>query len=620
MSVGAVQRPQPLQVLHGQYGVAQADLPAAIRPRLKEVPFRSRGGDRVGDQLLADGVDRGIGDLREELLEVVVEQLGRVGQSRGRRVVAHRADRLIGGARHRRQDHAQFLERVSEGALPVQQIGAGHARRLLPGRQVVEVHQVLAQPQPVVLCACDLGLEFGVVDDAALLGVDQQHAARPQAVLEHDLVGRQVEHADLGGQHHQAAPGHAVPGRPQSVTVQHRADLPAVGERDRRRSVPGLHQAGVVLVERPLLRAHAFVVRPRLRDQHHEGVRQRTSAQHHQLEGAVQLGGVAARRLDHRQRGGQVVAEQLRAQQRLAGAHPVLVALQGVDLAVVHEVAVRMRPVPTREGVGREAGVHQRDRRLDRRMLELRVERAELQGGEHALEDDGAVRKAGDVEAAHGLWDARPHPVLDQLADHVQTPLEGVVIVHAPAAGDEHLTDVRLLLPRRAAQTRPVGRHVAPAQQRLPLLGDHLRDDAVNPHPKTGVGGQEAHADAVLPGAGKLHPRLARQDRERRVRDLDQHAGAVPGVRVAAQGATVVEVGQHLQGIVEQPARSAAVHVDDETDPAGVVLIRRVVQTLRGRDAGETHDSISTDCTTTFFRSALWQDDRRSAGKPYHGA
>ncbi len=598
--MAAVQRAQPLQVLHGKHGVAQADLPAAFRPRLQKVPLRSRGGDRVGDQLLADGVDGWIGDLGEELLEVVVEQLGRVGEGRRRRVVAHGADRLVGGARHRRQNHAQFLERVAEGALVVQQLGAGHARRLLPGRQVVEVHQVLAEPQPVVLGARDLGLQLGVVDDAALLGVDQQHAARPQAVLEHDLVGRQVEHADLRCQHHQAAPGHAVAGWSQPVAVQHRADLPAVGERDRRRAVPRLHQAGVVFVERAFLRAHALVVRPRLRDEHHEGVRQRAPAQHHQLEGAIQLGGVAARRLDHRQRGGKVVAEQLRAQQRLARAHPVLVAPQGVDFTVVHEVAIRMGAIPAREGVGGEPRVHQRDRRLDRRMVELRVERAELQCGQHALEDDGAVGKAGDVETAHCLRDTLPHPVLDQLADHVQAPLEGVVIVHAPAAGDEHLADVRLLLPRRPAQARPVCRHVTPAQQRLPLLGDHLGDDAVNAQPQVVVRWQEAHADAVFARARKLHPRLAGQDAQRRVRDLDQHAGAVAGIGVAAQGAAVVEVGQHLQGVVEQPARTAAVHVDDEADPARVVFMRGVVQALTGRDAGESHGSISTDCYNLF--------------------
>ena len=179
-------------------------------------------------------------------------------------------------------------------------------------------------------------------------------------------------------------------------------------------------------------------------------------------------------------------------------------------------------------------------------MIELRIERTELQRSQHALEDDGAVGQAGDVEAVRGLRDALPYPVLDHLADHVEAPLEGIAVVHAGTAGNEHLADVRLLRPGRLAQARPVGRHVAPAQQRLAVLGDHLRDDAVNSQPLVLIGGQEAHADAVFPRGRKLHPRVMRQKMQRCVRDLDQHAGAVAGVRVAAQGAAVIEVRQYL--------------------------------------------------------------------------
>ena len=448
---------------------------------------------------------------------------------------------------------------------------------------------MLAQPDRVVVRARDLTLEIRVVDDAALLGVDQQHAARPQAVLQHDVVRRQIEDADLRRQHHQAALGDAVARRAQAVAVEHGADLPAVGERDRRRTVPGLHQAGVVLVERPLVGAHALMVRPRLRDQHHEGVRHRAPAQHHQLEGVVELRGVAAGRFDHRQRGGEVVAEQLRAQQRLARAHPVLVPLQGVDLAVMHQVAVRVRAIPAREGVGGEPGVDQRDRRLHRRMVELRIERAELQRGQHALEDDRAVRHAGDVEAVRGLRDTCAHPVLDHFADHVETALERVVVIDAAPAGDEDLAYVRLLGARRLAEVRAVGRHVAPPQQPLPLLGDHLRDDVVNPAPLLPIGRQEAHADAVLAGARKRYARLARHQAQRRMRYLDQHAGAVAGVGIAAEGAAVVQVRQHLQGVVEHLPGTAAVHVDDEPDAAGVVFAGGIVQALTGRKTGDSH-------------------------------
>jgi hypothetical protein len=48
------------------------------------------------------------------------------------------------------------------------------------------------------------------LDDAALLGVDQEHAAGLQAALAHDLGGVDVEHARLGGHDDEAVLGDPV--------------------------------------------------------------------------------------------------------------------------------------------------------------------------------------------------------------------------------------------------------------------------------------------------------------------------------------------------------------------------------------------------------------------------
>ncbi len=47
-------------------------------------------------ELLADGVDGRVGDLGEELVEVVEEVARLLGEHRQRRVVAHRADAAPG--------------------------------------------------------------------------------------------------------------------------------------------------------------------------------------------------------------------------------------------------------------------------------------------------------------------------------------------------------------------------------------------------------------------------------------------------------------------------------------------------------------------------------------------
>ncbi len=86
-------------------------------------------------------------------------------------------------------------------------------------------------------------------------------------------------------------------------------------------------------------------------------------------------------------------------QQRLARGHPVAVAAQRVDLAVVRHVAVRVRERPRRERVGREPGVHDGQRARHALVGEVRVERLDLRLGEHPLVDDGARRQAGEVGA-----------------------------------------------------------------------------------------------------------------------------------------------------------------------------------------------------------------------------
>ena len=79
---------------------------------------------------------------------------------------------------------------------------------------------------------------------------------------------------------------------------------------------------------------------------------------------------------------------------------------------------------------------------------------------------------------------------------------------------------------------------------------------------------------------------------EKFVRHLRQNAGAVAGQRIAAAGAAMREVDQNLQPLPDDLMALLAVHVDDEADAAGIVLVRRVVQTLA---AGADRDG-NCDC------------------------
>ena len=547
---------QPGQLLVVDDGRLHLDLAAGLGPGLQEVRL---GADRRAHrrhQLFANRVERRIGDLREQLREVVVQQPRLVRQHGERRVGAHRSDRLLAVQRHRREQNPQILLRVAERALPVQHrvvIGQRQQRR---GLEVLERDHVLGEPLRVRLRRRQLPLDLLVGDDAALLGVDQEDAARVQPLLQQDVLLGNVEHADFGRHDDEVVLGHVVARRTQAVAIEHGADDLAVGERDRRRAVPRLHHRRVILVERLALGRHRLVPGPRLGNHHEHRVRQRAAGHDEELEHVVEGRRVAAAFADDRQDLLQIVAEEIRLAHRLARVHPVDVAAQRVDLAVVRDVAVRMRERPRRERVRAEPLVHQRERRLDVRIHQIGEHRLDLIGDQHALVDQRVRRQARDVEIFPvGARDRQPvDRVLDPLADDVELPLERASRrpetgsrSHFSACTDEHLLEVRLHRRGRRADQAIVGRQIAPAEQRLPFLLDDLLDQRLDRGARRRIARQEHASRAVLAGGRQRRCRAARLLAEKLVRHLNEDAGAVAGVHLAAARAAMEQVDEQLQ-------------------------------------------------------------------------
>ena len=365
----------------------------------------------------------------------------------------------------------------------------------------VELDAHVLDPLTVGPGAGELVLQFFVVHDAALLEVDQEHLARLQAPLLDDAVLRDGQHAGLGGHHHQVVICHAVARGAQAVAVQRGADLLAVGEDHGRRAVPGLDHGGVVLVERAAALVHALVLLPGLGYHHHGGVGQRVAGHRQQFQRVVEGRGVALVLEADGVELLQVIAQHGRLHHAFTGAHPVEVALDGVDLAVVRHHAVRVRERPLREGVGGKALVHQRqggDRAL---VLQVQVVGAHLIGQQQTLVDDGATAHAGHVVLAAVRQLQRLDGGRGRLADDVKLALQRIRHDDVRAAADEHLADHRLLVAHRGGHRHvTVHRHVAPAQQHLAFGTDSALHLLLASQARGVLLGQEDHAHAVLAG------------------------------------------------------------------------------------------------------------------------
>jgi hypothetical protein len=64
--------------------------------------------------------------------------------------------------------------------------------------------------------------------------------------------------------------------------------------------------------------------------------------------------------------------------------------------------------------------------------------------------------------------------------------------------------------------------------------------------------------------------------------NLEQNAGAIAGLRIASAGAPVRKIEQNLNSLAYDVVALVAANVGHESDPAGVVLLRGMVQALGG--------------------------------------
>ncbi len=261
----------------------QLELPAVLGRLGQQVALAADEAHERHHELLAQRVNRRVGHLGEELLEVREEQLRPAREHRERRVVAHRADGLLPARGHRRDDHLQVFFGVPEDALLAAE-DLRLLRRHLRGRQqAAQLDALLLDPVPVRALPRDLRLDLVVRDDAMLRQVHEEHFARLKPPSAEDAVAGNVQHARLGGEDHQPVARDGVARRAQAVAVERGADVRPVREDQRRRPVPRLHDGGMIFVEGALVLAHQELGAPRLGHEHHHHVRQRPAAHEQQL-------------------------------------------------------------------------------------------------------------------------------------------------------------------------------------------------------------------------------------------------------------------------------------------------------------------------------------------------
>ena len=524
--------------------------------------------------MLAQGVDRRVRDLGKQLVEVVEERARLLGQAGQRRIDAHRGERSLALLGHGTRDFVNIIPVIPELG---HAHGCGHLG-ILGGRERdglverVDGQRLFGDPVAIGLFLGVTGTQLIVVDDAPAGKVDLEHLARSQAAARQDVLGAHLDGAHLACQHKATVARHIVAGGTQAVTVEGGTQRATVGKGDGGRTVPRLHEHGLVSVVGAALLTQAVVVVPRLGQQHGCGTRKRATVHDQELEHVIQNRGVGTLAVDDGHHALKIVLQHGAVQVGLAGADPVDVALEGVDLAVVDDKAVGVRALPAGRGVGGVARVDERHGRFDGGVVEIDEEAAHLRGDQHALVHDGARAHGAHIEDLVAQGKLGVGLLFDGAAAHVQATLKGVARRRVVGTAQKGLQDGRHTGAGRLAQVVRIDRHLAPKEQRHAGLGTALLKHAAGILYALVVLREEQHGHAIVALCRQNLAALLGLFTEKVMRNLEQDASAVAGVLLESRAAAVLQVDQNGQCIVQNLVMALAVDIGKCADATCIVV------------------------------------------------
>ena len=342
------------------------------------------------------------------------------------------------------------------------------------------------------MAAFQIVIGFGRVQDLAAAGIDHHQLARAHAAFLYHFIRLVIPDADFRGTGNQLIFGDDVACRTQTVTVQVTGGVAAVGHHDTGRAVPRLHVHRVEVEEGAQIGIHIRVVLPGWRNQQAHGADQVHTACQQQLQHVIQRAGVGTGFVNERR-----CRLQIRDQRRLefisTCARPLAVAGDGVDFAVVRQVAERLRQRPAWHGVGGKTLMEQADGRFQTQVRQIKIETGQIRRHAQAFIDRHQIREAAYIKAV----------VLDALLDTAARDKQAAFhIAWAPTGRgvNENLFNTRQGGEGNFTQNVRVGRHFTPANNRQRFV---LQLFFYNAAAGTGflfVLAEEHHANGVVLG------------------------------------------------------------------------------------------------------------------------
>jgi len=173
--------------------------------------------------------------------------------------------------------------------------------------------------------------------------IDGDHPSRFDCAALFDVLTFERTHAGFRADSQNAVIGDRIPQRTKAIAVKTgNRPLPVISG-DGRRAIPRLHNRIAVFVKRtPLGGHHSKPFRPGFRDEQSFRHGRRASGAHEQFEHLIQRAGVRRAGLYHRFDIIAVFIEDFRRHGYFMALHPVDIAFQRVDLAIMRQHSERL--------------------------------------------------------------------------------------------------------------------------------------------------------------------------------------------------------------------------------------------------------------------------------------
>src|SRR5260221_7227115 len=262
---------------------------------------------------------------------------------------------------------------------------------------------------------------------------------------------------------------------------------------------------------------------------------------------------------------------------RLMRRHPVDIAFQRIDFAVMGDDAKRLGQTPGREGVGRIALMIDGEIGDEALIQKIGIEGGQVLGEKHALIDHRAAGQRADVELADALSRCG---LFNAAANDIEIGFE-LFFRSAAIVGDHDLLDLGTRGIALFADDADIHWHLAPAIDRIAVIQDLALDN-----------------DAAALLLGKIGPRqedladgeflvidllatLADEILEEGMGNLHMDTGAIAGLAIGIDGTTMPDRFQRLNAFQDDIPARPAIDRDNGADAAGVMFVRRVIQAGR---------------------------------------